>query len=95
MLAISSDILYKNINNLPWLPGVLLLLLICITPIWGIVARINKFTRKVIITGWFPILLAMLFQNFGGLIMKKALDHFEKLAVFQPVLNGKIHLINT
>ena len=32
----------------------------------------------------------MLLQNAGGLIMEKALDEFENVAAFQPIINGKL-----
>lgn len=88
LLAHISRYLFNN-SDMPAIQNALLVILLMFIPLWAYIARSNRFTRSVILTGWFPILGAMLLQNSGGLIMEQALDQFKRIAAFQPVINGK------
>ena len=72
-----------------WVQDLILILLLALIPLWGYLARTNPHTRNVIVTGWFPVCGAMLLQNAGGLVMERACESFDKLAKFQPVINGE------
>ncbi|RWS15351.1 Solute carrier family 41 member 2-like protein [Dinothrombium tinctorium] len=87
LLAYIADFLWKRVH-IPLIPTISLLILLLLIPLWGHIARRVQFTRAITLTGWIPIICAMLLQNTGGLIMHSALDKFERLAAFQPVING-------
>ncbi len=57
-------------------------------PCWIILAKRNKLTKKVLYSGWTPVLSAMMISSFGGLILDFAVKRFSGVAVFQPVING-------
>lgn len=78
----------ETLNDNTLLQDSLLLLLMTLIPLWAYLARSNPYTRNVIVTGWFPVCGAMLLQNAGGLVMERACEAFEKLAKFQPIING-------
>lgn len=48
----------------------------------------NDFVKDALFNGWTPIILAMIISSTGGLIMGFAVDVYEDIAVFQPVVNG-------
>lgn len=82
----------ETLNDNTLLQDSLLLLLMTLIPLWAYLARTNPYTRNIIVTGWFPVCGAMLLQNAGGLVMERACEAFEKLAKFQPIINGTISL---
>lgn len=59
-----------------------------IVPITARHAYGNKYTKRVIHYGWTPIIMAMVISSIGGVILDKAMDKFEDIAPFQPVING-------
>ncbi|KAK3556948.1 hypothetical protein QTP70_022290 [Hemibagrus guttatus] len=72
-----------------------LLLLICavfllLIPVWVIIARRSPPIRKVLKSGWQPVITAMLISSAGGLILDKTVSdpRFEGMAVFTPIING-------
>ncbi|RWS29138.1 Solute carrier family 41 member 2-like protein [Leptotrombidium deliense] len=87
LLSYIAHFLFENIH-LELVPTISLAVLLLLIPLWGHIARSIRFTRQIILTGWIPIISAMLLQNTGGLIMEGALDKFKRLAAFQPVING-------
>lgn len=90
LLANISHFLYVNLDHNSWIQNTLLIFLMSLIPIWAYIARKNPFTSSVILTGWFPVCGAMLLQNAGGLVMERALGAFERLTMFQPVINGEL-----
>jgi len=88
ILALISDFLYKNSDNYQWLPGVMLVGLLMMAPILGYVARKNRYTRSVILTGWTPILGAVILEQPGGIVMENAFDKYDVMSTFQPLVNG-------
>ena len=57
-------------------------------PFTGFIARRNQHTRKLIYTGWTTLMISMMIQNTSGLVMENFLRRFNKMAAFQPVING-------
>lgn len=88
LIAYISNFLY-HIIHMPWIQIVTLVALLSMIPFLASTAGKQDCTRRLLITGWFPICGAMLIQITGGLIMEHALKNFSKLAAFQPVINGK------
>ncbi|CAG2114216.1 unnamed protein product, partial [Medioppia subpectinata] len=89
ILAIISDFLYKNtINGRIWIAVVVLTVLLLSAPITGFIARRNRYTKSVILTGWTPILGAVIIEQPGGLVMESAFDKYDVMSTFQPLVNG-------
>jgi len=59
-----------------------------IAPIGAFIASKNEDTRKVLQSGWTPVLISMFISSVGGLILDHAIEHFPRMAAFQPVING-------
>ncbi|XP_015794867.1 solute carrier family 41 member 1 [Tetranychus urticae] len=87
LLAYISHLLF-SIIHIPWIQVVILGGIMTFIPFLVMFARKLAVTRKLLITGWFPICGAMILQITGGKIMENSLDQFTKLAAFQPVING-------
>lgn len=88
LLAYISQFFYSSLDYI-WLHYSSLIILLLLTPMWAFIANSIEFTRKILISGWFPILSAMLIQLMGGLIMEYSLSYYARLATFQPIINGK------
>jgi len=88
MLALISDFFYKNYDKYQWLPGVALIGLLMLAPLLGYIARKNRYTRSVILTGWTPILGAVILEQPGGIVMENAFDKYDVMSTFQPLVNG-------
>lgn len=54
----------------------------------GSVTRRNSFTSGVLQESWVPVIVSMLISSGGGLILKKAVAEYHRLASFAPVMNG-------
>ncbi|CAG2173785.1 unnamed protein product [Oppiella nova] len=67
---------------------VILVAFLLSAPITGFIARRNRYTRSVILTGWTPILGAVIIEQPGGLVMENAFDKYDVMSTFQPLVNG-------
>ncbi|XP_015782128.1 solute carrier family 41 member 2 [Tetranychus urticae] len=67
---------------------IIIAILFALLPFWIYTAWKNEHTFDVVTCGWLPIILAMLISSLGGYILDVATNRFERLAMFQPVING-------
>lgn len=88
LLANISNILYFTIDKGIWLSIVLIIVLICLIPVWILISHQNRSTRDVLYYGWTPVISAMAISSAGGMILDFAVSRFTGIAVFQPVING-------
>ena len=71
-----------------WLEPCVILLLAALLPICLYTARQNEYTRDIVGNGWIPIIIAMVISSFAGLIFDFAVQKYQTIAVFQPIING-------
>ncbi|CAG2170737.1 unnamed protein product [Oppiella nova] len=57
-------------------------------PVFYVIARRNSFTHNLVHTGWTPVITAMLISSGGGFFLDSAVDRYDKLPPFQPVICG-------
>lgn len=88
LLAITSRTLYSFSSSYPLLPVVPIVIWSCVIIVSGRIASRNRFTKKIVYTGWTPLLAAMLLQNTSGSVMERFFRSFPRMAAFQPVING-------
>lgn len=88
LLAITSRTLYTLADRLPWLPVVPIAVWMVVILVSGRLASQNRFTSKLVYTGWTPLLAAMLLQNSSGSVMERFFRVYPRMAAFQPVING-------
>lgn len=89
---LSIALISRSLFLIEHLPGIQIGILsgiLSLIPLYALIASRCIFTKRILITGWFPICGAMLIQIAGGLIMENSLSRFSKLAAFQPLMNGK------
>lgn len=60
------------------------------TPFWTYLARKDRGTADVLENGWSPIIFSMLISSTGGFVLESTIKQFPKIAMFQPVINGKL-----
>ncbi|RWS30668.1 solute carrier family 41 member 1-like protein [Leptotrombidium deliense] len=87
-LALTSRLLYSGFETVPWISILPICVWSVITVITGIIARRNDFTKKIVFTGWTPLVMSMLIQNTSGAVMESFIRQFVVMAAFQPVING-------
>ncbi|CAF0932493.1 unnamed protein product [Adineta steineri] len=88
ILASIGGFLFRIIDNYAWLPIMITIIFLILTPIWIIISSRNEYVKDVLIHGWSPVVAAMLISSAGGLILDFAVQTLRGVAVFQPVMNG-------
>lgn len=71
-----------------WLEPCVIAFFIFLLPICLFTARRNEFTRDIVGNGWIPIIIAMVISSFAGLIFDFAVQKYQTIAIFQPIING-------
>lgn len=86
---IHNDTLRHNSKNeAPFASIITIAVFFLLLPIFYLIARRNKFTHELVHSGWTPIILAMIISSGGGLFLDRAIDRYNKLPPFQPVICG-------
>ncbi|XP_014469155.1 PREDICTED: solute carrier family 41 member 1-like [Dinoponera quadriceps] len=85
--GISSQ-LYLRLGTQIWVLYVILAGYLLLLPCWIIIVLKNKYTSKVLKTGWVPVLSALLISGFGGLILDRVVNMYNGFAIFSPIING-------
>ncbi|KAF8767839.1 Solute carrier family 41 member 2 like protein [Argiope bruennichi] len=71
-----------------WVEAAVLIVLICLIPLWAVLSYRNIYTRHVLYSGWIPIISAVAISSGGGYILNFAVARFKEIAACQPVING-------
>jgi solute carrier family 41 len=88
ILALISDFLFKLSDENQWLSGTALFVILLFAPLMAFIARRNRYTKSVILSGWAPILVSVIIEQPGGIVMDKAFDKYNVISTFQPLVNG-------
>ena len=88
LLAWIASLLWADLQEEQWLAPFIIVAYILLIPCCAWLAFRCPETKPVLLTGWFPVLIAMLVSSGGGLILDFAVVKFPGIAVFQPVMNG-------
>jgi len=88
LLAGVSRALYNALDDQVWLSPSIICFSLLLTPLWVVIAKRCHYTKKVLYTGWTPVISAMGISSLGGLILDFTVSSFKGIAVFQPVING-------
>uniref|UniRef100_A0A4W2F1P4 Solute carrier family 41 member n=1 Tax=Bos indicus x Bos taurus TaxID=30522 RepID=A0A4W2F1P4_BOBOX len=85
--AFIASLLQETYYYIPPLVGVVFLAL---TPIWIIIAAKHPATRTVLHSGWEPVITAMVISSIGGLILDTTVSdpNLVGIVVYTPVING-------
>lgn len=78
----------KNNTSLPILAISTIIVFIILLPVFYIIARKNVFTHKLVHSGWAPVITAMIISSGGGFFLDSAVQRYDKLPPFQPVICG-------
>merc|ERR1719336_281196 len=88
LLAWISDILYFDYNAGGYKAQVIIGGYFLMLPIFLALAYNNEHVAEVLRVGWTPVLMAMLIASGGGFVLEMAVEHFEGVTLFAPVMNG-------
>ncbi|CAH0687164.1 unnamed protein product [Chilo suppressalis] len=88
VLAVTAQYMYEQIRTSLWQPITLICVYYSLLPLWVIVVWRNKYTKKVLTTGWTPVISALFISGIGGIVLDQAVDRFRGYEVFQPIVNG-------
>ncbi|XP_011880271.1 PREDICTED: solute carrier family 41 member 1 isoform X2 [Vollenhovia emeryi] len=88
ILSTIASEFYLRLDKEVWVLYVVLGSFFVLMPIWIVIVLKNKYTRKVLKSGWIPILSALLISGGGGLVLERMIDSYKGSEVFQPVING-------
>ncbi|XP_013200138.1 solute carrier family 41 member 1 isoform X2 [Amyelois transitella] len=88
VLAVTAQYMYEQIQVSLWQPIVLMCVYYSLLPLWVFVVYRNKYTKKVLTTGWTPVISALFISGIGGIVLDQAVDQYPGYEVFQPIVNG-------
>uniref|UniRef100_A0A1B0D8M4 SLC41A/MgtE integral membrane domain-containing protein n=1 Tax=Phlebotomus papatasi TaxID=29031 RepID=A0A1B0D8M4_PHLPP len=88
LLSVIASLLYANIETKFWINYVVIIIYLCLLPLWIFIVIRNKFTRHVLKSGWVPVISALFISGMGGLVLDSAVGKYDGFEVFQPIING-------
>ncbi|KAJ2940986.1 hypothetical protein O0L34_g13112 [Tuta absoluta] len=88
VLAVTAQYMFEQIQKSLWQPITLMCVYYSLLPLWVFVVYRNKYTKKVLTTGWTPVISALFISGVGGIVLDQAVDRFRGYEVFQPIVNG-------
>ncbi|KAJ0171139.1 hypothetical protein K1T71_013338 [Dendrolimus kikuchii] len=88
VLAVTAQYMYEQIQISLWQPIALMCVYYSLLPLWVFIVWRNKYTKKVLTSGWTPVISALFISGIGGIVLDQAVDHYRGYEVFQPIVNG-------
>ncbi|KAJ8707453.1 hypothetical protein PYW08_010705 [Mythimna loreyi] len=88
VLAVTAQYMFEQIQVSLWQPIALMCVYYSLLPLWVFIVWRNKYTKKVLTSGWTPVISALFISGVGGIVLDKAVDHYRGYEVFQPIVNG-------
>ena len=79
---------FYSFRHHTWLSPLVIFQFLALVPLWCCIAYKNPTVRAVVVTGWYPILCAMMISVGAGQILDLATHCYKLMAVFQPVIAG-------
>ncbi|XP_030621196.1 solute carrier family 41 member 2 [Chanos chanos] len=90
ILAFVSQGLYFCMEPYPFVSYLVCVVFLCLTPLWVFISYRHPESRRLLYSGWEPILTAMVISSMGGLILDKTISdpNLMGIVVYTPVING-------
>lgn len=91
LLAAFAQLIYNHTlpsDTFPIVAIGIIVVFLALLPVWFYFAYANEYTRTVVTMGWTPVIIAMLISSAGGFILDYGAFRFQRIAMFQPVING-------
>jgi solute carrier family 41 len=91
LLAAFAQLIYnqtKTTDGFPIFAVSIIAFFLLLLPLWFYWATKNEYTRDVVTTGWYPVIGAMIISSCGGFILDSGVKIYERIALFQPIING-------
>merc|ERR1711970_869728 len=88
LLAVFAKFFHNIHSDYPAVMPIIIIVFIILIPVWAFIASINEYVSDVLVSGWEPVIAAMVISSGGGFILDLALASNKGVAVFSPVING-------
>ncbi|KFB42030.1 AGAP000663-PA-like protein [Anopheles sinensis] len=88
ILSGMASLLFDHIKTHLWVTFVMVTGYFILLPFFVFVVYRNKYTSRVLTTGWGPVLASLFISGMGGLVLDTAVGMFNGFVVFQPIING-------
>jgi solute carrier family 41 len=91
LLAAFAQLIYnqtKTTDGFPIFAVSIIIFFLLLLPLWFYWATKNEYTRDVVTTGWYPVIGAMIISSCGGFILDYGVSIYDRIALFQPIING-------
>uniref|UniRef100_A0A3B4XBX5 Solute carrier family 41 member n=1 Tax=Seriola lalandi dorsalis TaxID=1841481 RepID=A0A3B4XBX5_SERLL len=90
LLACCGQWFYSFTDLYPYVLYLVDMLLLCLIPLWVVIASKHPASHILLRTGWEPIITAMVISSIGGLILDKSVSdpNLAGIIVYAPVING-------
>ena len=92
LFALFAELIYGSFvdsrSSVPILAVAVIIAFLGLLPVFYIIARKNSFTHELVHSGWTPVITAMMISSGGGFFLDSAVDRYDKLPPFQPVICG-------
>ena len=91
LLACFAQLIFnhtKESNGFPYISMSIIIFFMSLLFLWLYIAKNNEYTRDVVTSGWYPVIAAMFISSCGGFILDYGVLLYERIALFQPIING-------
>uniref|UniRef100_A0A182J9E1 SLC41A/MgtE integral membrane domain-containing protein n=1 Tax=Anopheles atroparvus TaxID=41427 RepID=A0A182J9E1_ANOAO len=88
ILSGMASLLFDHIKTHLWVTFVMVIGYFVLLPFFVLVVYRNKYTSRVLTSGWVPVLSSLFISGMGGLVLDTAVGMFNGFVVFQPIING-------
>ncbi|XP_033219177.1 solute carrier family 41 member 1-like [Belonocnema kinseyi] len=88
VLSTIASVFFVKLKSDIWILYLVLACYLILLPIWVSIVLHNKYTKKVLTSGWVPVISALFISGLGGLVLDHAVDVLKGFVIFQPIING-------
>uniref|UniRef100_A0A8D3DX31 Solute carrier family 41 member n=1 Tax=Scophthalmus maximus TaxID=52904 RepID=A0A8D3DX31_SCOMX len=90
LLACCGQWFYSLTELQPYVLYLVDMLILCLVPLWVVIASKHPDSHIMLRTGWEPIITAMVISSIGGLILDKSVSdpNLAGIIIYAPVING-------
>ncbi|XP_054164136.1 solute carrier family 41 member 1-like [Oppia nitens] len=90
LLACFAQLIHNHTysEQFPYIAIGIIIFFLILLPFWIYLATKNEYTKDVVTSGWYPVIAAMMISSCGGFILDYGVALYDRIALFQPIING-------
>ncbi|KAG2236087.1 hypothetical protein INT48_006103 [Thamnidium elegans] len=86
LLASTASILQNQMESI--FSTLVFLVMFSLIPVFGLIVWKNKHVKKLLFSGWTPLIVAMVISSLAGILLEAYVEQFKGVALLTPVLIG-------